>query len=167
MLKFRIGTKLGVSAFAGLVLVGGMVGNQARVTRLTHELIAEAALSRTLQNSALEARARLNELISVDRDLRSARTDPEVNVVLQHLRSRATDANAAYDSAMAIATGDDKEFLSKAKTAFNQYVETAEAIATLQHEIIALRDRQFQEQGAWSKAFDALINGPAIAAASN
>jgi len=167
MLKFRIGTKLGVSAFAGLVLVGGMVGNQARVTRLTNELIGEAALSRILQNSALEARAKLNELISVDRDLRSARTIPEVNVVLQHLRGRAVDANTAYDSATAIAMGDDKELLNKAKTAFNQYVETAEAIATLQLEIISLRDRQFEEFGAWSKAFDALINGQSIASASN
>ena len=167
MLKFKIGTKLGFSAFVGLLLVGGMVGNQARVTRLTHELIGEAALSRTLQNSALEARVRLNELISVDRDLRFARTAPEVNVVLQHLRSRAMDANAAYDGAMAIATGDDKNFLIKAKAAFNQYVETAEAIATLQYEIIALRDRQFEEHGAWSKAFDALINGSSVASANN
>jgi hypothetical protein len=55
MLKFRIGTKLGFSALVGLILVGGMVGNQARVTRLTHDLIGETAQSRNLQNSALEA----------------------------------------------------------------------------------------------------------------
>src|SRR5262245_53784198 len=140
MLKFRIGTKLGFSAFVGLILVGGMVGNQARVTHLMHDLIGETAQSRNLQNSALEARARLNELISVDRDLRFARSASEVNVVLQNLRSRATDTNAAYDAAMAIATGDDRNFLTKAKVAFNRYVETAEAIAALQYEIIALRD---------------------------
>jgi hypothetical protein len=109
----------------------------------------------------------LNELISVDRDLRFARSASEVNVVLQNLRSRETDANAAYDAAMAIAAGDDRNYLTKAKAAFNQYVETAEAIAALQYEIIALRDRQFEEHRAWSQAFEALINGSAVARASN
>ena len=62
--KIRIGTKVGSSAFVGLVLVAGMVWNQARVTRLTQDLISQATLSRNLQQAALEAKARLNELIS-------------------------------------------------------------------------------------------------------
>ena len=48
-LKIRIGTKLGVSAFVGLVLVAGMVGNQARVNKVTHELMNKASQSRELQ----------------------------------------------------------------------------------------------------------------------
>jgi methyl-accepting chemotaxis protein len=167
MIKFNIGTKLGISAFVSLVLVGGMVGNQARVNRLTHELISESALSRSLQHAALEAKIKLTELISVDRDLRASKTAAEVNVVLQNLRHRAIDANAAYDSAMAIATGDDQRYLTRAKTAFNEYVATAEGIATLQYEIISLRDQQLEESITWSKQFEALINGAAIAGESN
>ena len=39
----------------GLVLVAGTVWNQARVNRLTQDLIGQAALSRNLQQAALEA----------------------------------------------------------------------------------------------------------------
>jgi methyl-accepting chemotaxis protein len=167
-LKMRIGTKLGYSAVVGLVLVAGMVGNQARVNRLTQDLIGQAALSRTLQQAALEAKLRLSELISIDRDLRLAKSSSDVNAILQHLNGRTVDANSAYDRAMAIATQDeDKQFLIKAKAAFNKYIATAQEIAGVQFEIIELRDQQLAENVAWSKKFDALINGAAIASASN
>ena len=95
--------RLGRAAFAGLVLVGGMVGNQARVNSLTRDLMSQASLSRELQQAALEARIKLNELISIDRDLRLARTAAEVNFVLQNLKSRAAEANTVYDHAIAMA----------------------------------------------------------------
>src|ERR1700704_1868058 len=122
-LKIRIGTKLGLSAFVGLVLVAGMVGNQARVNKVTRELMNKASESRELQQAALEARIILNELISVDRDIRLAKTAPNVAYILQHLKNRALDANAAYDGAIAMATlDDDRQFLLTAKEAFNDYV---------------------------------------------
>ena len=166
--KIRIGIKVGSSALVGLVLVAGMVWNQARVNRLTQDLISQAALSRNLQQAALEAKVRLNELISIDRDLRLAKTASDVNVVLQHLKSRAADANSSYDSAAALSTQDeDRQFLTKAKAAFNSYIATADEIAGVQYEIIELRNRQLAETQAWSTKFDALINGAALASASN
>ena len=128
--KIRIGVKVGSSALVGLILVAGTVWNQARVSRLTQDLIGQAALSRNLQQAALEAKVRLNELISIDRDLRLAKTSSDVNAVLQHLKSRAADANSAYDSAIAIAGQDeDRQFLAKAQAAFNSYIVAAEEIA--------------------------------------
>ena len=145
-----------------------MVGNQARVNRLTRDLMREAAVSRELQQAALEVRIRLNELISIDRDLRLAKTSSDVNAVLQYLKSRTVDANSAYDSAIAIATQDeDKQYLAKAKDAFNNYIAAAQEIAGLQYEIIKLRDQQLVENREWSKRFDTLINGAAIATAAN
>ena len=88
-MKIRIGTKLGLSAFVGLVLFAGMVGNQARVNHLTRDLMSQVSRSRDLQQAALDARIKLNELISIDRDLRLARTSSDVNFVLQQLESRA------------------------------------------------------------------------------
>jgi hypothetical protein len=41
-LSLRIGAKLGISALVGLILVAGMVGNQARVNRLTQDLMSKA-----------------------------------------------------------------------------------------------------------------------------
>jgi len=166
--KIRIGIKVGASALVGLILIAGMVWNQGRVNRLTQDLISQAALSRNLQQAALEAKVRLNELISIDRDLRLAKTASDVNVLLQHLKSRAADANSAYDSAAAMSRQDEEgQFLIKAKAAFNSYIATAEEIAGVQYEIIELRDRQLAETQAWSTKFDALINGAALASAPN
>jgi methyl-accepting chemotaxis protein len=167
-LKIRIGTKLGLSALAGLMLVAGMVGNQARVNRLANDLMQQAAISRQLQQSAYEARAILNELISIDRGIRLARTAADVNSVLQHLKSRAVEANAAYDGALAFATREeDRQLLDWAKRAFNSYVASAEEIAAIQYEIIDLRNRQLTENRDWTAKFETVINGPAIATAAN
>ena len=75
-----------------------MVGNQARVNHLTRELMSQVSRSRDLQQAALDARIKLNELISIDRDLRLARRSSDVNFVLQQLESRALDANLAYET---------------------------------------------------------------------
>jgi methyl-accepting chemotaxis protein len=167
-LKIRIGTKLGLSALAGLMLVAGMVGNQARVNRLTSDLMQQASVSRQLQQAAYEARAVLNELISIDRSIRLARTAADVNSVLQHLKSRTVEANAAYDGALAFAAREeDRQLLDWAKKAFNDFVATAEEVAAIQYEIIDLRDRQLAETHDWTKKFDDMINGPAIATAAN
>ena len=141
--KIRIGTKLGFSAFVGLVLVAGMVGNQARVNSLTRELMSQATASRNLQQAALDVRIKLTELISIDRDLRLAKSSSDINFVLQHLKSRVIDATSAYDGAIALATqDDDKQYLAKAKDAFNGYIAAAQEIAALQREIVDLRDKQ-------------------------
>ena len=138
-LKIRIGTKLGVSAFVGLVLVAGMVGNQARVNRVTQDLMNQAALSRDLQQAALEARIKLNELISIDRDIRLAKTcfrrqlrpaaseEPRGRRQLG-LRQRDRDRGQGRRQAVS----------DRAKGAFNNYIAAAQEIARLQHEIIGV-----------------------------
>jgi methyl-accepting chemotaxis protein len=167
-LKIRIGTKLGISAFVGLVLVAGMVGNQARVNKVTHELMNKAAQSRELQQSALEARVILNELISVDRDIRLAKTAPSVTHILQHLKNRSLDANVALDSAVTMATiEDDRQFLVSAKESFNNYIAATQSIAAIQFEIIEFRRGQAVEYAAWLKTFNELINSAAVATARN
>ena len=167
-LKIRIGTKLGVSAFVGLVLVAGMVGNQARVNKVTHDLMNKAAASRELQQSALEARIILNELISIDRDIRLAKSTSTVTHILQHLKNRSLDANVAYDSAISLAAmEEDRQFLTSAKAAFNNYVAATQLIAAIQFEIIEFRRGQTMEYAGWLKTFNELINSAAVATARN
>jgi methyl-accepting chemotaxis protein len=167
-LKIRIGTKLGLSALAGLALVAAMVGNQARVNRLSSDLMRQASVSRQLQQAAFEARILLNELISIDRDIRLAKSASDVDGVLQHLTSRAVSANAAYDGAITIAIKEsDKRLLGRAKQAFNNYVATAQEIAAIQNELIDLRDRQLAEALDWTGKFEVLINSSRLAIAAN
>jgi methyl-accepting chemotaxis protein len=167
-LNIRIGTKLGLSALIGLVLVAGMVGNQARVNVLTHKLFDRVTESGKLQTAALEAETALHQLISIDRDIRLAKTSSDINYVLQHLTNHAVRGNAAYDAAMAAATlEDDRQFLITAKEAFGSYVAMAQELASLQTEIVKLRDQQIEEGLAWSKSFESIMNNVAVLTAGN
>ncbi len=167
-LNVRIGARLGIFAFVGLILVAGMVGNQARVNGLTRDLMNKASESRELQQAALEAKSNLNELISIDRDIRLARTATEIDQILQYLQNCVVSADAAYDSAIAMATLDeDRVLLTTAKTAFNNYVAAAREIAGVQYEIVDLRDRQIEENAVWSQNFESVINSPAVVRANN
>ena len=167
-LKIRIGTKLGVSTLIGLVLVAGMVGNQAHVNWVTYDLLKKAAESRDLQQAALESRIILNESISVDRDIRLANTALDVAYVLQQLKDRTLGANTTYDAAIATATlEEDRNYLVIAKQAFNNYVAIAQEIAAIQFEIIKLREQRLAENATWFKSIDTLINSASIALANN
>src|SRR6185295_13381345 len=163
-----IGIKLGFSALIGLVLVAGMVGNQARVNWLTHDLANKALRSRELQQAALEARIGLNELISIDLHIRHAATPAEIDAVLEYLNSRALSADKAYDHAITLAAvDDDRRLLSTAKEIFNSYIGAAREIADNQKQIISFRRQQKEDNLAWSKAFENLINSPSIATTPN
>jgi signal transduction histidine kinase len=145
-----------------------MVGNQARVNKVTHDLMNKAAESRELQQSALEARIILNELISIDRDIRLAKSASTVTHILQHLKNRSLDANVAYDSAISLAAlEEDRQFLTSAKAAFNNYVAATQLIAAIQFEIIEFRRGQTTEYAGWLKTFNELINSAAVATARN
>ena len=166
--NFGIGIKLGFSALIGLVLVAGMVGNQARVNWLTHDLANKALRSRELQQAALEARIGLNELISIDLHIRHAATPAEIDAVLEYLNSRALSADKAYDHAITLAAvDDDRRLLSTAKEIFNSYIGAAREIADNQKQIISFRRQQKEDNLAWSKAFENLINSPSIATTPN
>jgi methyl-accepting chemotaxis protein len=167
-MKLRIGSKLGVSTFTCLVLVVGMVGNQARVNWVTADLMKKAAESRNLQQAALESGVMLNELISIDPYIRLAETARDVANVLQDLKSRALSVNIGFDSAISIATLDhDRQSLVTAKDAFNNYVAAVQDIAAVQFEIIELRGQRMAENATWFKAVDTLINSASVALASN
>jgi methyl-accepting chemotaxis protein len=167
-LKIRIGTKLGASALIGLILVAGMVGNQARVNQITRSMIGAATKSRDLQQSVIEAKIILSELNYIDRDIRLAADAAEVTKILQHLQSRARDANFAYDGALAVVTQEtDRQLLATAKEAFNGYVKIVTEIAAIQLRLIELRSQRTAENATWFKAVDALLNSREISVANN
>ncbi|HWP24766.1 MAG TPA: methyl-accepting chemotaxis protein [Xanthobacteraceae bacterium] len=167
-LKIRIGTKLGASTLIGLILVVGMVGNQARVNQITRSMIEAVTKSRDLQQSAIEAKVILSELNYIDRDIRLADSAPEVAQILQHLQNRTRDANFAFEGALAVATHEtDRQLLATAKESFNSYVQTVTEIGSIQLQIIELRNQRMAENAAWFKAVDALLNSREISVANN
>jgi methyl-accepting chemotaxis protein len=161
--RLRIGAKLAISALVGLALVAAMIANQARVNGLSYQLIEKRTESERLLKAISAAELALHELISIDREMRLAKTPSDVKYQLQHLNNRAVGGNSSYDAAIAAASlPEDRELLATAKRAFNGYIAMAQEMAALQSEIIALRDQQLAENGAWTKSLAAAVNQAAL-----
>jgi methyl-accepting chemotaxis protein len=167
-MKVRIGTKLGISALLGLVLVAGMIGNQARVNGVTHALVNESAGSQRLQKEALEAKSLLYDVISISREIRWAKADSEIATILERLDSRSAVGNSIFDDAIHSAElQEDGQRLIAAKQAFNSYVSTAQEVAGLQRTIIELREKQLSENEEWRRNFDPVVNGTPLSTSPN
>jgi methyl-accepting chemotaxis protein len=165
---FRIGAKLAISAVSGVLLVIAMVGNQARVNHLARSLANEVETSETLQKNALSAEIALQQLILIDLDIRLTLIPQAIENILEDLWHRTADGNKAYDVALGAATViQDRQNLATAKEAFNAYAATSREVASLQREIINLRDQQITEGIEWEKKFQQVLNNGAILTAGN
>jgi methyl-accepting chemotaxis protein len=165
---FRIGTKLALSAAAGILFVLAMLGNQVRVNQLTRDLGGEVKESETLQKAALEAEIALGQLILIDRDIRLAATQQEIDAILDRLDGHTTKGLGSYDAAIAsAAVADDRENLISARAAFAGYSATSGDLAAIQREIITLRERQIEEGLEWAKALELVLNNAAVLTAGN
>jgi len=161
--RLRIGAKLAISALVGLVLVAAMIVNQVHVNGLSRNLIDKRTESEKLLKAISAAELALHELISIDREMRLAKTSSDVKYLLQHLTNRAVGGNSAYDNAIAAASlPEDRELLGIAKKAFNGYIAMAQEIASLQSQIVALRDEQVAENAAWTGHLAAAVNNASL-----
>jgi hypothetical protein len=120
-LNFRIGTKLGIAAGAGVLLVGGMLtnemlGNQSIATISEH--VINNYVNRDNAEAAEIAMARA-ELAAME--VRYARSDAQVDASLLVLREKLTAAATQLD---AVAQRARREFLR------DDYRETGTLVAT-------------------------------------
>ena len=99
--NFRIGTKLGLTAGIGVVLVGGMlanqlVGNQSVATLSTLVISNYSNKSNAQTTDSAMMRAQL-----AVRDIAAARSAAEIDESLRNFSAIASDAGAQIDAAAA------------------------------------------------------------------
>jgi methyl-accepting chemotaxis protein len=166
--KLRIGTKLGITAALGVLLVLAMVGNQIRVRALTRQLADGVKAAETVERAVMQAENYLRGVNVENRALRAAATTAEIDALVQHIKELDGTANKALDTALAnAAPGENRDNLAKARELYHGYTAINLELAAAQREVIGLREQQSQGGLDWAPRLAALLASPAVTAADN
>jgi methyl-accepting chemotaxis protein len=166
--RFRIGTKLGLTASAGVLLVGGMLGNQL----VRNEQIAD--LSRLVViNTANKANAQGAEL-AVTRarlaiaEIGSASSADSLAKHLDVLRGSIASATTEMDAALERSKrAEAKELCREVKTLLDASLKAGSDLGQARGTAVAEFAAANQIEEAWNKALEKLLASPAIAASQN
>src|SRR5262249_9629406 len=99
-LKFRISTKLALSAACGVIVVCGMIANDQIVTSARHKLLGQRDAAETVQKASLKAAVAVRRVIIMSRDIRLARAAADVDDVLKRATQYGGDGIKALDLAI-------------------------------------------------------------------
>jgi methyl-accepting chemotaxis protein len=158
--KMRIGTKLGLSAVLGVILVGGMIVNQQLQDRNRSAVEAEI-------KGAFEARSTLaafelttRRLLIANRDMRASM---DARVVAEAM-SRVTTETSEGTKQLAQLQGlplsaANRDRLKRIQGLFGTYSKALADIGAMQTQIIKLSDEQIQLVAEWGKSYTASVKG--------
>ncbi|MEN3347691.1 MAG: hypothetical protein V7632_1326, partial [Bradyrhizobium sp.] len=162
--KFRIGTKLAITAGFGVVMVAAMVINQIRVNASSEALSGQAAANEAVLRSVLTGEIALRRTIIMNRDIRMATTPAGVDQSYGRLSQFTRDGREALDRAISKASiAVDREALNKAKGLFDSYVGAMHDAAKVQREAIDLLQEQSAQGIGWGKKFAEFVKHPGFA----
>jgi methyl-accepting chemotaxis protein len=166
--RFRIGTKLGLTASAGVLLVGGMLANQL----VRNEQIAE--LSRLVViNTANKANAQGAEL-AVTRarlaiaEIGSASSADGLTKHLETLRGAIAGATTEIDAALERSRrAEAKELCREVKVLLDASLKAGSDLGEARRTAVTEFATANQIEGAWSKAIEKLLASPALVASQS
>jgi methyl-accepting chemotaxis protein len=156
--NFRIGTKLGLSAGIGVVLVGGMLANQL----LGNRSIAESS-ELVISNYSNKSNAQTTETAMVraqlaTRDIGAARSAAELDEALQGFRVIVTDAGTQIETAGKRATRPHIIALYQGiKVLIDEYMTLGSDLAAAQKVVISETLASRQANDAWNEALAPLL----------
>jgi hypothetical protein len=111
--KFRIGTKLAITAGFGVVMVAAMVINQIRVNASSEALSGQAAANEAVLRNVLTGEIALRRTIIMNRDIRMATTPAVVDQSYGRLSQFTKDGTSFIPSAMTFGSTAVSQVLSK------------------------------------------------------
>ena len=153
-MKFRIGTKLAITAGFGVVMVTAMVANQIRVNASSATLSAQASSGEAMLRAIITAEVALRRTIIMNRDIRMAVAAPAINQSEDRLRQFVKDGQQALDRAIPRAVmPETREQLVKSKQLFDSYAAMMHETAAVQREAVDLLLQQSAQGLEWGKKF--------------
>ncbi len=160
----RIGTKLAISAFIGVLLTLGIVGNQQIADRSVSRLSDAAGVQWRIEKDVLSGAFEVRSAQYFSASIRDAQKADEIDKAMVSLRERGAQAQKHFKDGAARATEpESRARLQKADSSFGEYVVIFAEYADAQKKVLAARAKREQGIDSWSKQFDAAIVSPAIA----
>jgi methyl-accepting chemotaxis protein len=166
--RFRIGTKLGLSAGIGVLLVAAIVINQ-RLTDATTSNLSSRTYNRALLTQRLfQAKGSIEGMSVAGREVRLATTPQELKAATDTLTEKHQSAVDDIDAALALAVlPETRERLSKIKAATEEFTAAVTENVKLSQDQIDLEAKRNTESAAWVKTISAVLNSPALTSLAN
>jgi methyl-accepting chemotaxis protein len=166
--NFRIGTKLGLTAGIGVVLVGGMLINQIVGNQSIEEANQFVMINTANKSDSQGADIGLARAQIALRDIGVANSAEQLEKGVQAMRANLAAAGVYVAAAEQRATRQDT------KGIFREIAQLLERAVVVGNELVAARKdiidglaARGQATGAWNKALAGLLASPALAALAN
>jgi methyl-accepting chemotaxis protein len=154
--KLRIGAKLGLSAGAGVVLVVGMIASGQLQNAGRDAAAAEIKSSFELRGAIAAFELTTRRLLIANRDMRLAINGKQTEEAVARIRTLAADGQKQLARVGEISPAS-KEHVARVGEFYGRYVGGLSDIATIQAQVMKLRDEQDQLLAEWTKAADASV----------
>ena len=156
--KLRIGTKLGLSAFAGVILVIGMATNDYFQNLRRDEAATDIKSSFEMRGAIAAFELTTRRLLVANRDLRLAPDGKLVEEAAGRIRTMTAEGQKQLARAQELATQPEaKEQLDRVQQFYTRYVAALAEIGVSQAQVMQLRTEQDQLLVEWSKAQDLAV----------
>ncbi len=166
--KMRIGTKLGISAGLGVVLVAAMIVNEQSGTSAVERQNAIAQRQQAVALEVANAERLLRRAQLAGRDLRAARKSDEINAIrteLQQIMVAGEERLAALEKDSQRA--ENRERFGKIRKLFKDYVAALTDLGNHQNEILELFTERDKVASKWSRGVNIVVNSPELAFTAN
>jgi methyl-accepting chemotaxis protein len=166
--KMRIGTKLGISAGLGVVLVAAMIVNEQTGTSAVERQNTIAQRQQVVALEVANAERLLRRAQLAGRDLRTARKAEEIDT----LRTELQQIGASGEQRLAALERDaqhaeNRERFGKLRKLFNDYVDALLDLGSQQTEILNLFAERDKVASKWSRGVNIVVNSPELAFTAN
>lgn len=166
--NFRIGTKLGITAGIGVVLVAGMLANQIVGNQSIADLTRLAVINMANKSNAQGADSALLRAQISEQDIARAATPELLQASLQALQANLAAAGNEVDAARQRAT---RAVAQELYAEIRQYIDKAAAagadFAKARAEVLAKVAAYGQASDAWQRSFPKFVTLPSLVASPN
>ena len=136
--NLRIGTKLAVTSLLTILLIGGMILSEISGNAAVRQKSEAAGAQQTIARTAIEMKAAIRGMIIGVRDIRSAKTEAEMQTArdLLALRQKST-LGYVNEAVKLVKSTESRDRLLKIEGLAGRYVAASNDIAAVRNEIIA------------------------------
>jgi len=168
MIALRIGSKLGITAGLGVLLIAGMMLNSHLGGRAVENAVASAAVQQDIFATANKAETILYRAQIALRDVLLSDDAAQVDTSIKNVQTRTADARKfAQDVGKKATRPEDQERLKKLDTSLANYVAAANEVAVAQKQVFKLIQERNATTADWEKQLEAFWKSPALTASAN
>ena len=166
--NFRIGTKLGLTAGVGVLLVCGMLANEMIGNGSVEAVGRLMIVSYSNKSNAQTAEIAIARTQAATRDISLARAPEQLDKGLQALRENVAKAGIEIDAAGHRAVRKViQDLYRETKTLVDGYLTAGIELAAAQKAVVDSLAKRTAASATWNKSLDQLLAAPSLSALAN